>query len=447
MPRIIPEENNFEPSAGGPNDKVIQTSFIYQPGGSALGNVYNSFLALATDFNLITGPKIVIIDDSYVSPATIPSGIFDFEYSEFTGDAQDRNSPPKLQFEDGAIIRNINKISNLEIIGNSNSPVFEYASTGQLILENTIASVNTGMYPLIEASADFDLVLENTKFIGSEPILNVLSDTTTVWLYNLANILSDLITSSIGSDVNFNVAASNSSLSPQTGIDGSTVTLLLNTANLIDYNNGLSGLTATNVQDAIDELATTGGGSGVGGPGASTDFGIVIFDGTGGNLIQDSGVRFYGKSSSNPSSPSPADGDMYYNTVLKMLMVYDSSRSKWLSSHTETFHFGKSGLAQAGQYFKGFDGRVLSDSLGFLTRFAGTVVSISFTRGNTTSSTIEVTADGTTISSLGATISAKEFDNAINNDFTANKVLAVRNSSSSGDVKDLQGYICFRYRV
>lgn len=56
------------------------------------------------------------------------------------------------------------------------------------------------------------------------------------------------------------------------------------------YDNTTSGLTATNVQDAIDEVAAGGGGSGdVTGPASSTDDNIATFNGITGKIIQDGG--------------------------------------------------------------------------------------------------------------------------------------------------------------
>lgn len=63
-------------------------------------------------------------------------------------------------------------------------------------------------------------------------------------------------------------------------------------ADLVAYDNATSGLTATDVKAAIDELdaAIDASGGDVDGPGSSTDNAIARFDGTTGKLIQNSGV-------------------------------------------------------------------------------------------------------------------------------------------------------------
>jgi len=61
----------------------------------------------------------------------------------------------------------------------------------------------------------------------------------------------------------------------------------------VPYDNAASGLTATDVQAAIDEIASGGGGGGSGdvvGPASSVDNTLPRFDGTGGKMLQGSGV-------------------------------------------------------------------------------------------------------------------------------------------------------------
>lgn len=63
-------------------------------------------------------------------------------------------------------------------------------------------------------------------------------------------------------------------------------------SDLVAYDNSVSGLTATDVKAALDELdaAIDASGGDVDGPGSSTDNAIARFDGTTGKLIQNSGV-------------------------------------------------------------------------------------------------------------------------------------------------------------
>ena len=69
-----------------------------------------------------------------------------------------------------------------------------------------------------------------------------------------------------------------------------------------------------------------GGGGGGGGPttpGSTVEKGVVVFGSTDGSSLADTGVRDYGKQSSDPTSPTPANGDKYWNTTYNQKMVYD----------------------------------------------------------------------------------------------------------------------------
>jgi len=46
---------------------------------------------------------------------------------------------------------------------------------------------------------------------------------------------------------------------------------------------------------------------------------------------QTGGVDIYPPSATNPTTPPPSDGDMYYNTTFESWQYYDATRTKWLS--------------------------------------------------------------------------------------------------------------------
>jgi hypothetical protein len=77
------------------------------------------------------------------------------------------------------------------------------------------------------------------------------------------------------------------------------------------------------------------------------------------------GVRLYAKSATDPSSPTPVDGDLYYNTAINEWMQYDGSRTKWLSVTTYTFVAGRSGGTFAGAYYRGPDGLAFGTNVGY----------------------------------------------------------------------------------
>lgn len=193
----------------------------------------------------------------------------------------------------------------------------------------------------------------------------------------------------------------------------------------------------------------TSGGSGSGdvtGPASSIQYGIAVYADTTGKIIADSGKRNYGGSATDPVTPAPGDGDLYYNTVLHKWMVYDSTRSKFLSIETQSFGAGRLGITPVGTYYRGFDGKALSAANGLLAPFNGTVVALSYTRSDNDAADFEVTADGATIATVSsAAIEGKDI--TLNADFAVDQVLAIRNASPGNATTDAQVWITLRWRI
>jgi len=129
---------------------------------------------------------------------------------------------------------------------------------------------------------------------------------------------------------------------------------------------------------AIGDLPGGGGGGDVTGPSSSVDLGVAVFDGTTGKVIKDSGLRHYGASATDPSSPSPAAGDRYFNTALGMEMTYDAGRSKWLSTEAWVAPFVNNGRVN-NQYMKIGNLRLASDR-GYLVTRNATITEIAYVR-------------------------------------------------------------------
>ena len=53
------------------------TSFVFQPGGVAVDNVYTDFTLLYVAFSPIKGARTIVFDDAFAACA-IPAGIYDF---------------------------------------------------------------------------------------------------------------------------------------------------------------------------------------------------------------------------------------------------------------------------------------------------------------------------------------------------------------------------------
>lgn len=146
-------------------------------------------------------------------------------------------------------------------------------------------------------------------------------------------------------------------------------------------------------------------------------------------IAQVNGPKHYASSTTDPSSPTPAGGDRYYNTTLQMEMRYDGTRSKWLSVESVTLDCSDQGTLNSGSYFQVGTLRMTA-ARGFPAFHNGTVVSIGYTRDDVDPASIAVTVGGSTVSSLAST-AISGVDNTKNDDFSASGVLAVRNDGAN----------------
>lgn len=124
------------------------------------------------------------------------------------------------------------------------------------------------------------------------------------------------------------------------------------------------------------------------------------------------------------------DGDRYYNTLLGLEMQYDITRGKWLSDVHADISAGRNGITPPGSYYKGSDGRTMSDTRGFSAQYNGTVVAISYSRDYTNTATFEITASGIPIAELIST-NTNGFYNHLDGDFQQGDILSVRNKVGS----------------
>jgi hypothetical protein len=188
------------------------------------------------------------------------------------------------------------------------------------------------------------------------------------------------------------------------------------------------------------------------GPGSSEVYELPQFADTTGKIIAGSGIRMYPAGAADPvpggGVPTPSDGDLYFNTTLKMLMFYDGSRSKWLSLNETVIIWARSGNTAGGSYFKAVDGITYSVNNGFYTEFNGTVVSMAYTRDDTDSAIFEVHSNGAFLAGAAIASTAVSGSNtAIDADFTSSVVLGVYNNNISSTVTNCMGRFRLRWRI
>jgi hypothetical protein len=198
----------------------------------------------------------------------------------------------------------------------------------------------------------------------------------------------------------------------------------------------LTAITTINSTDLIYVSQDIGGGAFSSVKITAADFGPEILN----------GVRNYGASATDPVSPTPQDGDEYYNTVLNMKMYYDGSRLKWLSIESDMIPFGRNANTGQGIYYLTLDSMSLSAVDGRIAAYNGTVIGLGYTRRDVDSATFEITSGGTTIASLAST-ALKGKTNALSADFNADAILAVRNAAGGNTVTGVQGWVRVKWRI
>jgi len=191
---------------------------------------------------------------------------------------------------------------------------------------------------------------------------------------------------------------------------------------------------------------TPAGGGGITGPGTTIDRGVVVWDGTIGGAVDDSGVRNYGVSSTDPTVPAPGPGDTYYNDVIEMPMCYDDVRGKWLSVETAELWFGRNNNTGAGAYYRGPGNKQYSATVGRNAEFEGTIVSLTYTRSDTDAATFEITASGVAIATLASSAVAGQ-DLTLDADFAQGDILGGRNQSGGNTTSNVHAWARIRWRV
>jgi hypothetical protein len=173
----------------------------------------------------------------------------------------------------------------------------------------------------------------------------------------------------------------------------------------------------------------------------------TITESTANNGVLINGTRHYPDSAADPAvGPAAADGDRYYNTTLDMDMRYDGTRAKWLSVASDTFEFGRNGNTAPGAYYQGPGNKTMSSTNGFPAFHDGTIVAFGYTRDDTDATSFEVTEGGTTRSTIASAALAGK-SNTLNDDFSEDGILAVRNISGGNTTTDVIGWVRVRWRA
>jgi hypothetical protein len=157
------------------------------------------------------------------------------------------------------------------------------------------------------------------------------------------------------------------------------------------------------------------------------------------------GPRVFVPSATNPTG-TLSGGDQYYNTSLQAQMTYDSSRAKWLSVAEYNVFSGRNGTTAAGSFYRGQDSMVLDGSTRGIFVQKGTLTSISWTKTNAGSATLEVLVNGAVVGTLVNTVVGYANSNSLNADFSAG-LMSFRNLSTGIATQNVQIVVAYKRRV
>jgi len=281
----------------------IQASFVYRPDGMPpmrTDDIYNDWTMLMADVNDFAGKRFITIDDTIISPAVVPAGVWDMTNVILRGSATTSGGGGErheLEISDGATLPNLALVTDwLLIISESTSPVLNLGSglNSRLELDNNACLVSRNGAPFILVNGTSRIILRDQSIFeragagGNEVVVEYVAGASgSIRMGDRGRLLNNVIRTDATVSINVVWQATSATLGNQPQDAGGIVEILRPAAERVAYDNAVSGLVAVEVQSAIDEIAGAAGGD-VSGTGSSTDNAIVRWDGGTGTMVQDS---------------------------------------------------------------------------------------------------------------------------------------------------------------
>ena len=243
-----------------------QTVFVFRPGGTAGGNIYTSWTELMTALGNTSGPKRLEFDASLGAISIPVGGPYDMTNTVWAGIGslamgQQLITVPEgvsftgLRFFDrGVLVRFTGTTPPVADLTASSQNIFFVDSSmqcvgagGSFFQKSNAGGINVSMFGFSQWS------------IGAGEIfdLNAVGVTLVVLGYDSSVINSNTVRGVVGSTFIPAVVSTGSNVKDavHANFSGTLFSTLFNFADRLQYVNGASGLLATDVQGAIDEIA------------------------------------------------------------------------------------------------------------------------------------------------------------------------------------------------
>lgn len=338
----------------GPTGPSTGNVFVFQPGGVQSANVFTDWNNLMMEVSTIEGPKIIQMDDEFVSPVVVPSGVYNLENVVIEGRVFTRDGGAEttnVNLDDGCVFNNIAHFRyNLQIRSLSANPIInlEVGENSRLLLEENVQFISAGGSPFIHAMNNTRINIYDSQFrrnaVGGNDVVVEYDDPTnsSIRLFGRSRLRVNTVRTNIVLDLDIECFSTSATIGNQPQIMGGTNIVLLNNSEKSSYDNTVSGLTSVEVQAAIDELAARP--IGVTATPPSTDNSIARWDGGGSTTIQGSLASvddlgnitgdniFRGLSNPNISGPMGEDpGDIFQRFSTTRAGFYmNNGNDRWL---------------------------------------------------------------------------------------------------------------------
>lgn len=280
----------------------------------------------------------------------------------------------------------------------------------------------------------------------SSTLVENLSTVNGINVTEALNELKNLIVGGGGGTVSGPMSSNNNSIAVWNGTDGYTLSdssiVIENSSELINVTN-IKGFSPDENSDGYSVIISGGDGYGL-------SFGgdVIIepgFGGSGSGIVSINGINNYGASVNDPVNPPPSSGDTYYNTILEEEMRYDQSRSKWLSVYGSNIQAGRNGNTNSGVFYRAVNGMVLDDNNRGIPVDKGTITSMSISRTDSDSATIEVLVNGIVVASF---LSASAgFQKSIYNVNFEEGLMSFRNQAGGSQTSNVQINLIYKRRL
>lgn len=235
--------------------------FVFRPGVPGGGNVFPTWEACYAAARSYPGMSMLRVD-SLLDDAVVPAGTWDMDGIQVGGFNHISSTGPAdvLQFGEGSLLENMDTfVSPMRVRNLSSSPPIVVSGFQSIVADLGVLFESPGgpMMSVEDGAQLFLTLMAGSQFTGGNPVVEAEGNSTLVFqLFSGAGVSFNTVTGTAGL-VSVSIFGSGASFNPlQTGLTTTPTINLITQAEYEGYDNSESGLTATNVQDAIDELAT-----------------------------------------------------------------------------------------------------------------------------------------------------------------------------------------------